>query len=317
MTGFSNNSIAHIITFEDRYAIDARLLGRSIRISVSDDVVFSITIPSVVFKNGDFKIEIPGALEKFKTNIEDWGDVKSYDDNRIDNLDKLDVWISAVLVECFCKDSARLPNYSNIQVEAKKVLHALQVINPDAIRIPSDENKDNLCNVVASVSIDENGKAQPLIILPMIYDGRKGTLSISDIKRAFQNAHYSISAPYEMLDNARINLTHDDTRAAVLNCATAIEVTLKRLVSTYIKDNNLPQPLIDYAAKHSDGFVKLNDTCKKLGINLEGLPNVRETVMGIRNRVIHGGYIPSNKQSQVAYGKTRMALRVLNVPMFE
>ena len=62
MTGFSNNSIVHIITFEDRYSIDARLLGRSIRISVSDDVVFSITIPSFVFKNGDFKIEIPGEI---------------------------------------------------------------------------------------------------------------------------------------------------------------------------------------------------------------------------------------------------------------
>lgn len=309
--------IAHFIEFEDRYAIDARLLGRRIRVCMSDDCFLQITIPSLVVRNGSPEIEIPGILKRYKNDIDDWGWVKSYDNDRIDNLEKMDVWISAVLVECFSNDSGSIPNSSIIQAEAKKVLHSLQIINPDAIQIPSNEKKDDLCNVRISVSLSEKGNADTLIVLPMIIDSRKEKLSISDIKSAFHNAHNTISAPYEMLNNARINLSNNDTRAAVLNCATAIEVALKKKVFTYLYDNNIPQPPEDYVLKQVDGFAKLIKLCKKLSINLTGLPNVQEAVINIRNRVIHGGYVPSNIESQVAYGTTRKALKVLNVPMFE
>ena len=309
---------AHIIEFVDRYAIDARLLGHRIRICISDDSFLQITIPSLVVRNGSPEIKIPGILKKYKNDIGEWGWVKSYDNDRIDNLEKMDVWISAVLVECFSNENGNTPNSSIIQAEAKKVLHSLQIINPDAIQISSNQKRDDLCNVRVSVSISEKGESDSLIILPpAIFDVRKEKLSISDIKSAFHNAHNSISAPYEMLNNARINLSNDDTRATVLNCATAIEVALKRNLSSYLDDNNIPQPLEDYVLKQADGFAKLIKLLKEFGINLTGLPNVQESVINIRNRVIHGGYVPSNKESQVAYGKTREALRVLNVPMFE
>lgn len=311
-------SNAHIIEFIDRYAIDARLLGRRIRVCISDDHYLQITIPSLVVRNGSPEIMIPGILKKYINDIGEWGWVKSYDNDRIDNLEKMDVWISAVLVECFSNDSGSFPNSSIIQAEAKKVLHSLQIINPDAIQISSNEKKDDLCNVRISVSFSEKGEADSLIVLPpAILDVREERLSISDIKSAFHNAHNSISAPYEMLNNARINLSNDDTRATVLNCATAIEVALKRNLSSYLDENNIPQPLKDYVLKQADGFAKLIELCKKLGISLAGLPNVQESVINIRNRVIHGGYVPSNKESQVAYGKTREVLKVLNVPMFE
>ena len=161
-------SIAHFIEFEDRYAIDARLLGRRIQICISDDNFLLITIPSLFIKNRCPEIGIPGLQKKFKSDIDDWGIVKSYD--TIDNLDKMDVWISAVLVECFCKDRGSLPNAGTIQIEAKKVLHYIQIINPDAIRIPSDEYKDDLCNVRLSVSLSEEGEYQSEIRLPMLYD---------------------------------------------------------------------------------------------------------------------------------------------------
>lgn len=311
-------SNAHIIEFVDRYAIDARLLGRRIRVCISDDHFLQITIPSLVVRNGSPEIKIPGILKKNINDIGEWGWVKSYDNDRIDNLEKMDVWISAVLVECFSNENGNTTNSSIIQAEAKKVLHSLQIINPDAIQILSNEKKDDLCNVRISVSFSEKGEANSLILLsPVIFDGRKEKLLISDIKSAFHNAHNSISAPYEMLNNARINLSNDDTRATVLNCATAIEVALKRNLSSYLDENNIPQPLKDYVLKQADGFAKLIELCKKLDINLTGLPNVQESVINIRNRVIHGGYIPTDIESQVAYGITRKALRVLNVPLFE
>jgi len=310
-------SIAHFIEFVDKYAIDARLLGRRIRVCISDDSFLLLTIPSLVIRNGNPEIKIPGILEKYKNDLGEWGRVKSFDNDCIDNLERINVWISAVLVECFSNDGGNIPNSSIIQAEAKKVLHSLQIINPDAIRISSNEKIDDVCNVRLSVSLSEKGEANSLIALPLIIDGRKEKLSLSDIKCAFHNAHKSISAPFEMLNNARINLSNNDTRATVLNCATAIEVALKRKLSSYLDENNIPQPLEDYVLKQTDGFAKLIELCKKLGINLTGLPNVQESIINTRNRVIHGGYIPSNIESQVAYGTTRKALKVLNVPMFE
>jgi hypothetical protein len=50
---------------------------------------------------------------------------------------------------------------------------------------------------------------------------------------------------------------------------------------------------------------------------LEGIPNVKETVMDIRNRVIHGGYVPTPGEANKAYENTRQALAVLKTPMFE
>ena len=48
-----------------------------------------------------------------------------------------------------------------------------------------------------------------------------------------------------------------------------------------------------------------------------GMSNVKEAVMEIRNRVIHGGHIPSNDESHAAYEITKEVLKLLNVPMFE
>ena len=315
MEKYNKTSIAHFIELKDRYAIDARLLGRRIRIRLSDDSFLNIIMPSIVIKNRCPEIGISGIMKKYNADLSDWGMVKSYDS--LDNLDKMNVWISAVLVECINKRSGNLPNSGIIQAEAKKVLHSLQIINPDAIRIPSDEYNDDLCEIKMSVSISAKGKALPEIKCSMVLDDRKGKLSIADIKRAFHNANNPISVPYEMLNNARINIAQHDTRATVLNCATAIEVVLKRKVSAYLDKNRVPQALREYVLKQADGYEKLTGLCKKLCINQTRMPNVKKAVMEIRNRVIHGGHIPSNDESQTAFEKTKEALEVLNVPMFE
>lgn len=308
-------SIVHFIELKDRYAIDARLLGRHIRIRMSDDCYMYLIIPSLVVRNGFPEIEIPGALEKYKADLDEWGCVKSYES--IDNLDKMSVWISAVLIECFCDEKYFLPNLNIIQVETKRVLHSLQIINPNAIRILSDGQENELCKVMSSTT-NENGKALIEVkIPPFVFDDGRSKLSLIDIKRAFRNANNSVSAPYEMLNNARINFANHDTRATVLNCATAVEVMLKKEVFAYLSRNNIPLELRDYVLKRADGFDKLMALCKSLNIDLTRLPNIKKIVMDIRNRVIHGGYIPSKEEAQNAYNITTEALKVMNVPMFE
>ena len=83
------NSIAHFIELENRYAVDARLLGHRIRINISEDYYLHIIIPSLVLKNRCLEIEVPGIMKKYKADLSDWGTVKSY--VSLDNIDRMDV----------------------------------------------------------------------------------------------------------------------------------------------------------------------------------------------------------------------------------
>ena len=310
------NSIAHFIELRNRYAIDARLLGRSMRINMPEFVCLRIILPSLVLKKDRFELEIPRALEKYDSDLDNWGSVKSFTSSG--DLDIMNVWISAFIVECYSDDSNSLPNSGLMQDKVRKVIHALQIINPEAIRSLFDDCSDDLCYVTGSFFKPEIGESQiSLNLYPSNLDNRKEKLSIADIKIALQNANNTVSIPYEMLNNARINFDNRDTRATVLNCATAIEVMLKRKILVYLDDNNIPQPLWDYVSKRSDGYGKLIDLCKAFSINVKPISKINETVMKIRNRVIHGGYIPSNEESRKAYEETRKALKVMKEPMFD
>ena len=200
---------------------------------------------------------------------------------------------------------------------AKKVVYALQILNPDAIRIPNDELPNVICDIKASVEIKEDGKPQPLIKIASVIDDRKGRLTFGEIKAAIQNADKVISAPYEMLGNAQMNILRHDWRATVLNCATAVEVTIKKKIIAYFDESSVPVELREYILKQADGLPKLKALCKSLSISLTGLPNVQDEIMKIRHRVIHGGYVPTPEEANKAYECARLALESQKAPIFE
>ena len=123
------------------------------------------------------------------------------------------------------------------------VIHAIHVINPDSVRIASDSFYNNICKVDTSVSFKVDGSSRPELGITTLIDERKGRLSFRELKLAIKNAYKTVSLPYEMLDNARVNFGNNDSRATVLNCATAIEITLKQKISKYLADNKVPGPL--------------------------------------------------------------------------
>ena len=151
---------------------------------------------------------------------------------------------------------------------------------------------NNLCEIKHSVSFTDDGRPQIEISITSVIDDGKGALTMKDIKTAIKNANKTVAAPYEMLGNARMNLVRNDTRAAVLNCATSLEVMLKRKVADYFDTTKTAGELQEYVLRQVDGYAKLVDLCKKLKISLSGLSDVQDSVMKIRNRVIHGGYVP-------------------------
>jgi hypothetical protein len=271
--------------------------------------------PSILNEEAFPNLGIIGLMERFGIDEDDWGTIKSYND--IKKPETVVAWISKVLVEYYSDDSSLELPANRIEAMGNKLVHALQILNPNAVRIPSDDRKNEICEVKASVNISLDGKPQAVLVLKTIIDDRKGALAFSDIKVGIMNIHKSITAPYEMLDNARRNFDHHDSRASVLNCATAIEVSLKRMVLGFLESSQTLDPIKGFVMKQADGISKLIGICKRFCLPIDTMPNVQKTVFSIRDRVIHGGYVPTYHEAQTAYDVTRATLRALNVPMFE
>ena len=304
----------HFVNMVDRYAIEGCLLGRSIPVHYSEHYYLSIVFPSILH-NGAFPyLGIEGLLEKYGVDQDEWGKINGY--HNLQSPDTIDAWISTVIVGCYSDENA--PGLSSLDIQriSKQLLHALQVIKPEAIRIPSDEWPNVVCEVKTSVAIGE-GKPRVEMLLTSVIDDRKGKISFRDLKRGIHNVNKAITAPYEMLDNARQNVNQHDTRAAVLNCATSIEVMLKKRVSEYLDKSSTIEPVKKYVMKQSDGYSKLAGLCKQFGLSLDNMPKVQDVVFKVRDRVIHGGYDPSYKEANDAYNSTRAALVALDIPMFE
>ena len=312
MVDYKYRSI-HFVDLAERYAIDWRLIGKHISFR-NEASCFIIVFPSVIQRNGFPELGIPGLMERFHVDEDEWGTVKSY--VRLDRPETIDAWVSSVFVDCYTNNPKKV-NAAWVEKQAKQIVYALQIIAPDSIRIPSDDVPNVLCEVNTSVEFKEDGKPQSVTKISTVCDERDGRLTFHDIKTAIKNSNKSVSAPYEMLNNAQINLSRNDRRSAVLNCATAIEVMIKKKVITYFDAVAVPNELKNHVLKRADGFKKLRELCKSLSISLAGLPNVEDDIMKIRHKVIHGGYVPSYEEAYTAYSCTRQALAALDMPMFE
>lgn len=305
---------SYYINFAEHYAIDGRLLGKRLSFSYGENV-FTVVFPSIIEKEGIPSLGFPDLLSTHGADIESWGKIKNYQD--LNRPETIHVWLSAILVECFAKEVNSTVAPLLVQKLAKKVVYTLQLTNPDGIRKEIEDIENDICEVKYSVSYSEEEKPQIEGRILVVLDDGKGLITLDDIHRALKSVNNTVSAPYEMVGNARMNLLRQDYRAVVLNCATSLEVMLKRKVADYLEENHISRELRDYVLKRIDGYAKLVEISLELKIPLSGLPNVKETVFRIRNRVIHGGYKPSYEEANKAYSDTREALRVMSVPMFE
>lgn len=306
----------HIIEFENRYAVEGCLLGKHFTMQISDNCVLELEIPPIIKKDGLDKIGIPNIFSKYGVDIEKWGKIDNY--VTINDVTTINASISAVFVKCYTKNDEADLKTGVIQNLARKVLHALHVINPHVIRINSDTAPNDLCKISISVMQKDYGKRQAEVSLPpMLIDSRAPKLAFTDIKRSIRNYEKKVTLPYEMLENARVNLVNHDTRAAVLNCATAIEVTLKKMIIDYLQSNDVPEKLKVFIIKKADGYAKVVEMLKKLSISLRDMNDVKVHVMDVRNNVIHKGDTPTHEEAHKALSCTREALTDYEVRMFD
>ena len=306
---------AFIINLNDRYAAEGRLLGKRLSFRSSEECIMTIVIPTIVRKGDRVVLGMPGSLDRYGIDLDDWGGWNRY--VSVGDVRTYEAWISSVLIECSSDNQDAIPACSEIQNKGNRLIHALQIINPDAICKNSDKRSTDLCDISSEVMLRLGERPQPVIHVSFSLNDQKGHVSFVDIKQAIRNYDKPVSVPYEMLDNARVNLSRKDTRSAVLHCATAIELVLKKVIIAYLDSKRTEDTVKEIVLRQADGYSRLVELCKRCSISLAGLPNVKETVVDIRNRVIHGGYVPTREEANKAYENTRQALAVLKTPMFE
>lgn len=306
---------AFIVNLSDRFVIEGRLLGKHICFRMSDDCILTMVFPSIIRKRDRFILDIPGCLDKFGIGHSEWGGLYRY--VSIEDVNTLEAWISAILVLCSSNDDKAIPTSSEIKAQGDKLIHALQIINPDAIYTDSYKHSTDLCEVSSEVMLKSDEKRKIVIGVKLPINKFQGYLSFTDLKHAIRYFNKQVSVPYEMLDNARRNLSRKDFRSTVLHCATAIEFRLKKLLVAFLDVKITDKTIKEYVLKQADGYSKLVELCKKCSIPLDGVPNVKETIFDVRNRVIHGGYLPTYHEANVAYENTRQTLSILKTQMFE
>lgn len=112
---------------------------------------------------------------------------------------------------------------------------------------------------------------------------------------------------YKAISYATVNYKMGDYRDAVLNCATAVEVTLNLKLKNYLSKTNTAQDIIEYILKKTNGYDKYKQLFMSLLISKINWGDL-DLIMKMRNRVIHGGYGPSKNDALKIWHQTRAFL---------
>ncbi len=307
---------AFILDLADSFSVDGYILGKRLSFPYSKDIYFSIIIPSIIQTGRGYKVGVPGVLKEYGMDMNSWGELRGY--HRINEVETIKVWISSVLIECFVSDPSQEIASSFVLETSKQLVHRLHIIRPEAIRDHKGKSDCDICRVSSSVFFDNEGHKVEVLELVGYLDMSIDRLRFTDIKKGIQCFNQAVSAPFEMLDNARINLSHRDTRAAVLNCATAVEIMMKKKISKFLDTVTLSAELKDYVLRQADGYSRQVALCKNFSLGLSSaMSDVQASVVDVRNRVIHGGYVPTFQEAKNAYEVSRTLMIEQKVSMFE
>lgn len=314
-----------LVSFEDRYAIDNHLIGNRFPCCISESCWVEICFPLL---KGDLKaghtcpfLTSPFSFDEIGIDLDNWGKVNGHSvDSKGNKL--CQVWINALGL--FYHSNIPLTDDKECRsVESKTnkmlkgFLSALQVINPDALRFRTDEYHEPICEHFPVCPAVGNNDYQRTINIAAMVDNRTGIIHEKDIKTALDNSAKSLSVQYLLVTKANNDFRSNDYRGCVLNCASAIEVTIRRELERYLEDNHIPEELVVYIFGQANGYLKYIELLKKLKLPTSNNDQIKINVMDIRNRVIHGGFTPDFKAAENCLKISREFLRNQKVKMFE
>jgi hypothetical protein len=127
--------------------------------------------------------------------------------------------------------------------------------------------------------------------------------SWKEVRSALQRASRGEQLPieHELLQSSDAAIMQRDCRRAVIDAATAAEVSLSKAVSSVLLTRGTPRPFIDRAIKHANGLMGVLDLYRSLGGQSSRSKNqVQTSLAERRNDAAHGGHVPSDQEARLA-----------------
>ena len=214
-------------------------------------------------------------------------------------------------------------NEQNMLVEEiekliSKFIKCISIVHPSSIKW-SYINEDSYINLIDTYRIiDTETNKDHGIAGCAIFDlgHEKNEVSITEFFNVCRNINKEISLQHTLLANVKNFYARSEYRETILNCATIIEKTLKEQIAKYLDSVNTVEIVKNQILESADGFRKILMVMKKFGLMVDNCNTIEERTIKVRNRIIHGGYFPTNEQALQAIEDAKLIIAQYNVPIF-
>lgn len=312
--------------------IDEGLLGKSIPISLHlDGKVFRGKILFPGLKRTDigdsislYDIISPTSFQKFGYSaIDNWGEVriqcKDKDKDITDILPSING--IAFIIECSNNDFTDKIE-TLLESYVSKFCSELMFLHPDAFVEEFDIRGDYA--VISGWAIAGKNGIKPSATIQINLRSstseniQKMKVGHTELLSVLRDLDKDIKLQYELLSDLIRSKKEHNYRSAVLFGAMIIEVTLKDVISQYLNDVGCDEKVKHIIEKKMrNGFSSLIDIVKELGIDSPIHQKCKSLTIDVRNRIMHGGYMPTNEDSNNSEINARSILLHYCVPFFE
>ena len=205
-----------------------------------------------------------------------------------------------------------------VEKTSSKFIKCISLIHPSSIKW-SYAKEEGYIEPIDSYSLVDTGTNEDYGIAAHInveFRGVLHELSIAEFFQICRNINKDISLQHTLLADVKRCLARCEYREVVLNCATIIEKTLKEQIAKYLDSVNTAEIDKNQILDSADGFKKIYTVMKKFGLVIDNSNAIEERTIKVRNRIIHGGYYPSQDQAMQAIENAKLIMKQYNVPLF-
>ena len=192
-------------------------------------------------------------------------------------------------------------------------LKRINIVYPDAMTYHS--KSEDYCDIYSgfSVLVSKKSRLKALSKTISLQSRNIVYLKRCHILNLLRRFSYSVNVTYDLLSSARNDYHRGIYRSVILNCSTIVEIILNKQLRAYLQTNVKENKIVDYIFKKLNGFDAIVEACKKVGLQLSvdsGTMKELRAMAKLRNRIIHGGYTPSEKEAKAVLDTTSKFMKL-------
>ncbi len=236
-----------------------------------------------------------------------------------------EIWHLQINALYFCvnlsediKDTGRIDCITNeIERYVNNYIKCISLIHPSAI-CWSYINEENNIETIQSYFKKESLERDWCGCVSIDVKANSPTVELSNKEfwYIYKNITQDLTIQYELMSNVNRCYVRNEYREVILNCATIIEITLKKQISEYLDKICTVENVKKYILYSANAYDKIVNVMKNISIQVDCCKRVKESTIDIRNMVIHAGYFPKKIEAEKAIEDAKLIMKQYNVPLF-